>query len=393
MQKDAEKAVKKKIGKKGPEGALVAIQPSTGYVQAIVGGRNYTKNKFNMATQAHRQPGSSFKTMTLVAALNDGMSPNTMVDSSSPASIPTKPKPWIVSNSEGKGRGSMSLASATYASVNTVYARVVWALGAKKVVSMAHKLGIKTELSSYPSITLGAQNVTPLEMASAYATLANNGVYNSPTFITSVTDSEGKVLFAHKKKSERVVSKEVAYATTRILQGVVSHGTGTAARLGNREVAGKTGTSQLNRDVWFCGYTPQIATAIWVGWPSEKTIIINGGRAYGGTVCAPIFHDFMSAALEGMPVQRFARADAPKYGGKYKISHGSNVKNLKGMTLDEARKELDGFTIKVVYVYSNKPKGTLLSQKISGNKATLTVSKGKDPNASSGGSTETSSTP
>ena len=395
IQKDAEKAVKKKIGKKGPEGALVAIQPSTGYVQAIVGGRNYTKNKFNMATQAHRQPGSSFKTMTLVAALNDGMSPNTMVDSSSPASIPTKPKPWIVSNSEGRGRGSMTLASATYASVNTVYARVVWALGAKKVVSMAHKLGIKTELSSYPSIALGAQNVTPLEMASAYATLANNGVYNEPTFVTLVTDPDGKTLYEYKKKSKRVISKNVAYATTRILQGVVSGGTGTAARLNGREVAGKTGTSQLNRDVWFCGYTPQLATAIWVGWPNEKTIYLNGSRAYGGTVCAPIFHDFMTAALNGKPARRFARADAPKYGGKYKIPHGSAVKNLKGMTLDEARKELEGFTIKVVYVYSNEPKGTLISQRISGNTATLTVSKGKDPANSNnhGGSTEPTTTP
>jgi len=175
----------------------------------------------------------------------------------------------------------------------------------------------------------------------------------------------------------------------------VSGGTGTAARLNGREVAGKTGTSQLNRDVWFCGYTPQLATAIWVGWPNEKTIYLNGSRAYGGTVCAPIFHDFMTAALNGKPARRFARADAPKYGGKYKIPHGSAVKNLKGMTLDEARKELEGFTIKVVYVYSSKPKGTLISQRISGSTATLTVSKGKDPANSNnhGGSTEPTTTP
>lgn len=392
-QKDAEKAVKNGIGKTGPEGALVAIEPSTGYVRAVVGGRNYEKNKFNMATQAHRQPGSSFKTMTLTAAINDGMSPNTMVDSSSPASIPTKPKPWIVSNSEGRGSGSMSLASATYASVNTVYARVVWALGAKKVVAMAHKLGIKTELSSYPSIALGAQNVTPLEMASAYATLANNGVYNEPTFITKVVDSEGKTLLEHKKQPKRVISKNVAYAVTRTLQGVVSRGTGTRARLNGREVAGKTGTSQQNRDVWFCGYTPQLSTAIWVGWPSERTIYINGGRAYGGSVCAPIFREFMSAALKGKPALEFERADAPQYHGKYKLPRGT--KKATGNTLDEIRKQLDGYKIEVVYVYSSKPKGTVLSQKLSGNKAIITVSKGekpKKPNTGGGGSGETSST-
>lgn len=397
-QKDAERAVKNSIGKKGPEGALVAIEPSTGYVEAVVGGRNYSKNKFNMATQAHRQPGSSFKTMTLVAAINDGMSPNTTVDSSSPASIPTKPKPWIVSNSEGKGHGSMSLASATYASVNTVYARVIWALGPKKVVSMAHKLGIKTKLSSYASIALGAQNVTPLEMASAYATLANNGVYNEPAFITSVTDSSGKTLYEHKKKSKRVISKEVAYAATKILMGVVSHGTGTRAALPGREVAGKTGTSQQNRDVWFCGYTPQLATAIWVGWPSEKPIFLNGMRAYGGTVCAPIFRSFMEAALEGEPKINFPTADSPKYGGKYKIPAGKPA-DITGMTLEEARKELEGYDIVIKYVYSDKPKGTLLSDKISGNTATLVVSKGEDPNKSKPnkpkkkpGSSETSGT-
>lgn len=393
-QKAAEKAVKDAIGKKGPEGALVAIQPSTGYVQAVVGGRNYRKNKFSMATQAHRQPGSSFKTMTLVAAINDGMSPNTMVDSSSPASIPTKPEPWTVSNSEGKGHGSMSLASATYASVNTVYARVIWALGPKKVVSMARKLGIKTELSSYASIALGAQNVTPLEMSSAYATLANGGVYNEPTFITSVKDGDGKALYTHKKKSKRVISKEVAYAATKILKGVVSYGTGTRAALSGREVAGKTGTSQQNRDVWFCGYTPQLATAIWVGWPSEQPIYLNGVRAYGGTVCAPIFHSFMTAALKGKPALKFATASSPKYGKSYNIPSGKPA-DLTGMTLEEARRKLEGYTIEIRYVYSDKPKGTLLSQKFSGNTAILTVSKGKKPEKekpNGGGSTETSGT-
>ncbi|MBK5211341.1 MAG: PBP1A family penicillin-binding protein [Coriobacteriia bacterium] len=378
MQKSAEKAVKKEIGKKGPEGALVAIEPSTGEVKALVGGRSYTKNQFNMATQAHRQAGSSFKTFTLAAAIDDGMSPSIMVDSSSPATIPTTP-PWIVHNSEGQGHGMISLASATYSSVNAVYARVCYALGAEKVVKMAHKLGITTKLKAYPSITLGAQNVTPLEMASGYATLADNGVYNTPTFIKTVTDREGKNIYRYTPENKRVISASVAATTTKVLRGVVTGGTGTQARLSGRQVAGKTGTSQKNRDVWFCGYTPQLATAIWVGYPQEKTIIMNGSLAFGGSVCGPIFHDFMTVALEGMPAVAFKTADQPSYdNSKYNLPK-PKVENVSGNTLDVAIKKLKGYTIDIVKVWSDKTAGTVLSQKVSGNTVTLTVSKGIKP--------------
>lgn len=376
-QNAAQKAVKNAIGKKGPEGALVAIEPSTGQVKAVVGGRNYNKNNFNMATQAHRQAGSSFKTITLAAALKAGVRPLTMINSSAPAEIPTKPTPWIVNNSEGKGYGMMSLASATYASVNTVYARVCWAIGAKKVVDMAHKLGITTELKAYPSITLGAQNVTPLEMATVYATLANGGVYNKPTFITEVTDQNGKELYKYKNQGKRVLNAGIASQVTKILEGVVNHGTGTRASLGAQPVAGKTGTSQRNRDVWFCGYTPQLATAIWVGYPTEKTIYINGGRAYGGTVCAPIFRDFMTAALKGQKVEEFKYAEMPDIKA-FKIKNDDvKVPKLTGLTLDEARAKLEGTSIKVIYKDSSKPKGTVLSQRLSGTTIILTVSNGK----------------
>jgi penicillin-binding protein 1A len=389
MQEAAQKAVKKKIGKKGPEGALVAIEPSTGEVKALVGGRSYTKNEFNMATQAHRQAGSSFKAFTLAAAIDDGMSPSIMVDSSSPATIPTTP-PWIVNNSEGQGHGMISLASATYSSVNTVYARVCYALGPEKVVEMAHKLGITTKLKAYPSITLGAQNVTPLEMASGYATLANNGVYNTPTFIKTVTNREGKNIYRYTPEEKRVVSVAVAATTTKILRGVVTSGTGTSARLSGRQVAGKTGTSQNNRDVWFCGYTPQLATAIWVGHPQEKTIIMNGSLAYGGPVCGPIFHDFMTAALKGMPSVAFKTSAPPSYdNGKYKLPKPT-VENVSGSTLDAAIKKLKGYTLKIVKVWSDKAAGTVLSQKSSGGTVTLTISKGKNP--SSGISNETTKT-
>jgi penicillin-binding protein 1A len=164
MQKYAEAAIKKKLPS-GPEAALVSIEPKTGHVKALVGGRNYRKNKFNLATQGHRQAGSSFKTFALVTALQKGMPPYYRIDSSSPAYIPTKPEPWVVSNSEGRGRGSMTLEAATRASVNTVFARLSYGIGARNIVKTAQKMGIDTKLMPYASIALGAQNVTPLEMA------------------------------------------------------------------------------------------------------------------------------------------------------------------------------------------------------------------------------------
>ena len=381
MQAAAESSVAGAIGAEGPEGALVSIDPKTGDVKALVGGRDYAKNKFNMATQAKRQAGSSFKTFALVAAINDGISPQTIIDSSSPASIPTKPKPWIVENSEGRGRGPITLDAATRSSVNTVYARLTWGMGAEKVAEMANLLGIKTKLSNYPSISLGAQNVTPLEMASAYATLANDGIYNEPTFIKTVHDRRGELIYNHEPEGKRVISSEVAYASTSVLKGVVSGGTGTRARLGNREVAGKTGTSQLNRDVWFCGYTPQLSTAVWVGHVQERTIVLNGRRAFGGTVCAPIFHNFMTAALEGMPVEHFKTASAPPYtADTSNIPTGKPV-DMTGKTLQEVIAEYPQYTIYATEVWSDKPVGTVISMRISGQEIHVTVSKGPDPAA------------
>lgn len=314
LQKYAEDAVKQRVPS-GPEVALVSLDPRTGYVKALVGGRDYRKNKFNLATQGHRQAGSSFKTFTLVAALKEGVSPNYRVDSSSPAYIPTKPEAWVVSNSEGRGRGSISLAAATQASVNTVFARVCWGIGADKVVETARAMGIVTPLKPYPSITLGAQNVTPLEMASAYGTLATNGNHYPPAFITKVVDKDGEVLFKAKPKARKALEPEIAYAATQVLKGVITGGTARRASIG-RPAAGKTGTSQLNRDVWFVGYTPQLATAVWAGHRTEQTIYVGGSRAFGGTVCAPIWQLYMSNALRGQPVIDFPVMPAPKYGGK-----------------------------------------------------------------------------
>lgn len=402
MQKAAEDAVRKKLPKKkDPECALVSIDPNNGYVKALVGGRNYKKSKFNLATQGKRQPGSSFKTFVLVTAIQKGMPPSFMIDSSSPAYIATKPKPWVVANSEGSGHGMMSLSSATASSVNTVYARVAWEIGAKGIAKTAMKMGIETPIPNYPSIALGTRNVSPYEMASAYGTLATGGIHHDPIVITSVTDRHGEVIFKAKKKGTRAISKEVAVAATKVLQGVVSHGTATRARIG-RPVAGKTGTSQDYRDVWFVGYTPQLVTAVWVGHPTEKPIYVNGTHAFGGTVAAPIWAAYMKKAMKGMPVKNFMTAKSPKYTpGKFDIPV-SKPPSVTGMKLADAEKKLKGYEYTVEHVYSDKPVGTVVGQKVKGDKLTLLVSKGPKPaptkptpppSTEPSGSTNTSTTP
>ena len=391
MQHLAEKAVAKNLGKSGdPDTALVSIDPRTGAIKAMYGGRDYNKNKFNLATQGSRQPGSSFKTFVLVTALEQGMPPYRYIDSSSPAYIPTKPKAWEVSNSEGHGRGLVTLETATRASINTVFARLIWELGADKVVKVAHKMGITSDLPNYPSIALGSRNVTPLEMASAYGTLATNGVRHKPMAITRILDSQGKVLFLAKTAGTQAIKPEIAHAATDILRGVVSGGTGTRAAIG-RPQAGKTGTSQNYRDAWFVGYTPDLVTSVWVGYyKTEKPMLsVHGIRGFGGTLAAPIWRDFMEPVMKGRPKLDFPDAPKPKY--KYKSSWLTSIKvpNVVGKSLDKAKKALTEFglpfsvkeeysaTVPKGYVVSQSPKAGSRYGKSSS--VTLIVSKGPAP--------------
>jgi membrane peptidoglycan carboxypeptidase len=372
MQGLAEKAALRDFsGKRDPSVALVAIDPRTGYVKAMVGGRDYAKSKFNLATQGSRQPGSSFKTFVLVTALAQGMPPSFSVDSNAPVTIPSKPSPWVVNNDEGNGKGMMSLDSATWASVNSVYARVAWAIGIKNIAHTAKVMGIKTPLPNYPSIALGAVNCTPLEMASAYGTLATGGVHYDPITITKVTDKTGKTIFEAKPKGTQVVKADVARAATDVLRGVIDQGTGTRANIG-RPQAGKTGTSQNNRDAWFVGYTPQLVTSVWVGYPTEKTIVVNGSKGFGGTLAAPVWADFMKGALAGQPAREFAKAPEPNYDAskfdipvsdatKYALSHKTTIK---------------------VFIWSDLPKGTVINKSDDGKgTTTITISKGPKPPA------------
>jgi len=395
-QKMAEEAVFGSLNRAGdPDCALVSIDPKTGHVVAMVGGRDYNVNKFNLATQGRRQPGSSFKMFVLVAALEDGMPPNRFVDSSSPAKIPSSPV-WNVSNSEGRGKGMITMDSATRSSVNTVFARLIWELndktqsGAAKVSKLAKRMGIVSEIPAYPSIALGSQNVTPLEMASAYGTLATNGKHIGPIAITKVVDPAGKVVYENKEKPEQVVEPSIAYAATTVLKGVISGGTASRARIG-RPAAGKTGTSQNYRDAWFVGYTPDLVTSVWVGFYKTETPMrsVHGGRGFGGTLAAPIWAKYMKNALAGVPKNDFPKQPKPKYKWKSTWDNRIKVPKLAGLSRSAVLEATSESGFKVVFkeeYNSAVPAGFVISQNPSsgaklksGGTVVVVISKGKQP--------------
>ena len=310
-----------------PEGAMTVIDPRTGYVRAMVGGTDAEfwggrrGGKVNLATGAGgkygRQTGSAFKPFALVTALENGISPDTVFPAPSSIEIPLDDgKVWHVTNAEGGGYGSMTLASATINSVNTVYAQLIERLGPRKVVQVAQRMGMrcctdvgspKGDLEPYLSAVLGTNGVNSLEMASAYGTIASGGLRVAPVPVLSVTDAEGNVLWVANPHPRQVVSPQVAAATGGILQDAVLYGTGTAANIGRPQL-GKTGTASDHTNAWFVGAIPQLVAAVWVGYP-EGQISMEPPRTritvFGGTWPAQIWRLFMLGATRGLPPRAF----------------------------------------------------------------------------------------
>jgi penicillin-binding protein 1A len=306
-----------------PAAAIVSIDPKTGAVKAMV---NYLpsgrKMQFNLATQAHRSTGSAFKPITLATALSRGASlsssfygpPELLI--TDPACA-TNNGPWDVHNFADETAGTMSLLSATAYSVNTIFAQLISVVGVRNVQAMANHLGI-TERAGGPyfrqacAITLGSVGFTPLELTDAYATFASGGIQHDPQAFDFVRAPGGKVIDRLSTKGTRVLSPNVAAQLTYALQGVVQHGTGTAAALGARPVAGKTGTAEDFKDAWFCGYVPQLVTCVWVGYPKGEISLYNVegvGEVAGGTLPAAIWHAYMSGAVGSLPVENFPTPD------------------------------------------------------------------------------------
>jgi penicillin-binding protein 1A len=297
-----------------PASALVAIDPRTGAIRAmnaIIPGKK--GNQFNLAVQARRQPGSTFKTFVLTTAVAKGINPADSYYVSAPFEYQPDPKvkPWDVSTYDHSYVGWISIEKATLRSDNTVYAQLTLDVGPSNVVQMAHRLGIQSPLAAVPSIGLGTLGVSPLDMASAYATLSAGGVYSRPMAITKVVlpgNREDKASGWGKPARKRVIPEGVAYVVTKILEENVQYGTGTAANFGI-PAAGKTGTTDDHADGWFVGYTPTLDAAVWVGYPNGEVPMtdVHGIAVSGGSFPAEIWRQFMEPALGDLPAQDWSQ--------------------------------------------------------------------------------------
>jgi penicillin-binding protein 1A len=299
--------------KTDPAASVVAIDPRTGAVKAMVSylpdGRTL---KFNLASQSGRTAGSAFKPFTLATAINQDISVYTGLSGPSSLTI-TDPKcstngvPWNVHNYADESGGYMNLLDATAHSVNTIFAQLVDIVGPDQVAMTAHRMGITSPLQSVCSITLGSQAVNPLEMTDAYATLAARGVHRDPRAFELVRGPRGGEIGKLNMPGAQAIPQNTADLVTYALEGVVSHGTGTAAYFG-RPIAGKTGTAENYEDAWFCGYVPQLAACVWIGYPKAEISLFNVegyGAVFGGSLPALIWNRFMAEAVKTLPVQDF----------------------------------------------------------------------------------------
>jgi penicillin-binding protein 1A len=314
FQRAAREAISVTLNEKtDPAAALVSINPANGAIRAMTAvypGRR--KNQFNLVAQARRQAGSTFKTFVLTAAVNQGINPASATYVSAPFHYQPDPAfpAWDVSTYSHTYSGTITVQQATLQSDNTVYAQLTLDVGTENVAAMAHQLGIQSPLQPVPSIGLGANAVSPLDMASAYATLAAGGIYSQPMAIRRVILPNGKEddkAGWGSPKRRRVVSDGVAYTVTKILQQNVLYGTGTRANFG-RPAAGKTGTTDDHADAWFCGYLPNLEATVWVGYPQAEIPMenVHGIAVAGGSFPAEIWRLFMERAVRYSPQQDFS---------------------------------------------------------------------------------------
>ncbi|HUP67290.1 MAG TPA: penicillin-binding transpeptidase domain-containing protein, partial [Sphingomicrobium sp.] len=294
MQSAADRAIAANAPR-GAQGALVALDRD-GAVRAMVGGRDYVDSLYNRATQAQRQPGSAFKLFVYLAALESGMKPtDTIVDE------PVTIDGWSPRNSTRTHLGPVTLREAFSRSINTISAKIGAQLGFGTIADMARRFGITTPISTFPSMVLGTSDVRLIDMTRAFASVANKGVAITPYAIRKVITADGRQLYSRDGEEERVlVAPWVAAEMTDLLQSAVLTGTGRAAQIG-RPVAGKTGTTQSNKDGWFIGFSSGLTTGVWMGRDDARTI----AGLQGGTAPARAFHDFMAVAVANRPVEAF----------------------------------------------------------------------------------------
>ena len=341
-----------------PDVAIVSLGTHTGAIRTMLSGRDYQKDQINTVTTQH-PPGSSFKPYVLAAAFEEGIPP-TATYSGVQGAIPECPNGdgtvWNVTNAEGTSLGSLNLYDATADSVNAVFARLIVDVGPANVVDMAHRAGITTPLPAYCSLATGSVGITPLDQASGYQTFANSGIHCKPYAVTSISRGH-HLLYEQVPDCERVVSASVANLVTELLKGPVTYGTAASvfsSGWGDWPLRGKTGTSDLNKELWFAGYTRQVTTAVWVGSPQTPYEMPNywGYSVFGGSVAAPIFKAYMLQVMDGFPPREFPTAKLVK------------VPRVIGMTEQEAIQTLKdaGLKVDTTVIDSYLPKGTVAEQ-------------------------------
>ena len=301
--------------------AFAVIDPKNGNVEALVGGPKPGTDQFDDAVQGERQPGSGFKLFTLIAALEDGYNPNDSIFAASPCAVVFPGVPLqdgynlnrLMNNDPGDPNGPVTLIQATALSINCAFLRLAHQVSLPKVIEVAKSMGLSdpTLNPSNPSLVIGTETVRPIEMAAAYATVADGGIYHAPTFVNRVVDRSGNLIYNGERPGRRVFSAQVAAEAVLALQATVQYGTGTAAALANVDVAGKTGTTENSVDAWFNGITPTLVSSVWIGDPNgELPMYVDGVEVYGADYPTEIWHDVMAYALSTTPYAAFP-APAP----------------------------------------------------------------------------------
>ncbi len=388
-------------GAKAPTGAITTIDNNTGAIKVMASGLDFGtdfaagQRDYDLATEGLRQPGSSFKPFALMAYLENGGSINSYWSSESPlklqCSVPCGPGGSFTWTVRGGGGGLTRLFEATYRSINTVYAQVALATGPENMADMANRLGINSELPLVYSLALGAGEVTPLDMAAAYSTLARYGNRLRPHLIERIETEEGEVLYEYEIVSEQVTDPALAATVVEAMRNV-TRGTAPKANIG-RPMAGKTGTTQSFRDAWFVGFVPQYTSSVWVGYADEqiamRNVEINGrtySRVFGGDVPAPMWKEFMTILLEGVPEENFA--PLPDGTSKYKVVPSTTVPSVISLSQSEATSQiyLAHLNVAIVEVNSYEAQGIVVNQvpaagakMTQGNAVTIEVSTGLPP--------------
>jgi penicillin-binding protein 1A len=285
------------------QASLLALDPSSGEVKALVGGRDFSTSPYNRATQAKRQPGSAFKPILYAAALSSGFPPTEILNDSA-FEVPLKGRPpYIPVNYSDRYYGPVTMRTALEKSLNAASVDLLLQVGYEPVMKMAKKLGISTEIKPYPSMALGVFDISLEEMVAAYGTFANRGILVKPRYILRVLDREGQVVWEPPLELADAISPQIAYLTTNLLEGVIDEGTGRSAADLQDTLAGKTGTTDDFKDAWFIGFAPRIAAGVWVGFDTPKNL---GHGEAGARAALPIWKSFMEKALNNMDPRPFS---------------------------------------------------------------------------------------